>query len=270
MIDNETIGVGITTRNRSEVLDACLRHFDQFSTIVDRLVVVDDNSEETHRERLTTALTHVSIPHVLRSSDKRLGISKAKNACLAALQDCDHVFLFDDDAWPQKEGWEEYWIKCSKVNKIGHSMWLCDYPGLNTVIRKTGTVGSGTTEMSVFNNCLGVALYFSRNCLQALGGYDTSAENVYGYEHAQMSTRAKQAGFTYNNNYVAPSNCAEYVYSIDISWGWMQKNAPLTDISAINIQSSVSVEESNKHNLNSRLMSFSDYHRPLIDPFEEQ
>ena len=35
------------------------------------------------------------------------GISEAKNACLALLDDCDDIFLFDDDCYPKWYGWED-------------------------------------------------------------------------------------------------------------------------------------------------------------------
>ena len=39
-----SIGIGITTRNRPECLEACLRHFKEFG-YGDKIVVIDDNSE---------------------------------------------------------------------------------------------------------------------------------------------------------------------------------------------------------------------------------
>ena len=270
MISNgETVGVGITTRNRIDSFRVCLRHFEKYSTVLDSVVVVDDNSIQEIREETERITSGSSLPITLKYSDSRLGIAKAKNACLAGLSSFDHVFLFDDDAWPVKQGWEEYWIKANKENHIGHSMWLVDFPILNEVIKKERTVGDGDTELSEFANCLGVALYFSRECLNAIGGYDASAKNVYGYEHAQMSSRAQVAGFTGGYTYLAPTKCSDYIYSIDISLNWMGIQPPLYDLSELSVGSSVTAEEVTNHKDNSILMSTTSVNIPLVDPLGE-
>lgn len=258
------IGVGITTRNRPHVLRTALEHFEKFG-YGDKLVIVDDNSDEPLD--LGGNYTVLRSPH-------RLGIARAKNACLAHLQDCDYVFLFDDDAWPRTEGWADKWVEINEHNGVGHSMWNTDleHKEENRVpkgpdIVSFESIGDDYYKMNVYNNCLGVMLYFNRACLNAIGGYDHSAQNVYGFEHAQVSMRASRAGFCQGYNYLSPAVARQLVYSFDISWCWKQEESPLEVPWKDEFQSSVTPEEAAAHPLNSVLMNRQDVHIPLDDPF---
>ena len=75
-----TIGIGYTTYKRDDLLQECL-----------------DNL------RLNTTLDYKL--HIARDTDEdRRGIALRKNECLHHLQDCDYIFLFDDDCYPIKKG----------------------------------------------------------------------------------------------------------------------------------------------------------------------
>jgi hypothetical protein len=262
-----SIGIGITTRNRPECLRLALEHFAYFGA-GDEIVVIDDNSENPTEYK--NVVSESKTPILYKRSPERLGVAKAKNACLAMLKNHDHIFLFDDDAWPHKHGWAEYFINASNHNSVGHSMWMMEVPPVVTIKSK---IGSGETEIHEFTNCLGVALYFSRQCLDAIGGYDHSAKNVYGYEHAQISARAKIAGFTNEYSYVTPAMASSYVYSVDISYNWygmMPKIMPKsTTIEGLHKQgASVTKDEVELHHLNSVLMSSPSTKIDLVDPLE--
>lgn len=256
----ETIGVGITTRNRSFSLGTSLRYFAEYSSNIDKFVIVDDSSTVESFEQTKELVEESSLSITLRRSNDRLGISKAKNACLAALKDCDHIFLFDDDIWPIKKGWEEYWVNVNKDNGLGHSMWIVSFnnPSFVTVAENE--------SIKYFQNCMGVLLYFSKQCIANVGGYDTNAPSVYGYEHAQMSLRAHRAGFTGNYPYVAPSLCGDYLYSVDISLNHLGQQPPLGALDVSLFSSSVLPEEVAKVQENSRLMEYAGTYIALEDP----
>lgn len=275
------IGIGITTRNRPEVLDTALKHFTAFPTANTRYVIVDDNSDteiETNKVVQSFIQNNPDIDIIYRPSPRRLGIARAKNACLSALTDCEHVFLFDDDTWPKTHGWAEKWIEINQDNGVGHSMW-------NVFVRKSEntpeqvrasiepiqewvitTINDADHQMVAWQNCLGVMLYFSRDCLNAIGGYDGSAENVYGFEHAQVSHRASDAGFCKGYPYISPAVSDKLVYSFDISYRWMHENSPLDIPWKDTFKSSVTKDEADLHTKNAKLMSVRTVHIPLVDP----
>ena len=265
-----SIGIGITTRNRPECLEACLRHFVEFGH-GDRIVVIDDNSEVWQVNKIVAESFGINV--VYKFSDLRLGISKAKNACLWELRDCEHVFLFDDDAWPQCHDWAETWVKIKEENNVGHSMFnvtaedlLELNPAFRAVVKPISSIGTDEMKMISFSNCFGVMLYFTRKCLDALGGYISDAPHLYGYEHAQISARANMAGFTQGYQYLAPLIASELIYSIDITYS-MLKIAPPFDTRWIeNFRSSVTLEESSQAEKNSVIMGVKEIYHPLVDP----
>lgn len=264
-------GIGITTRNRPEVLQIALEQHLKFAPPDSQFVIVDDNSSvDNHviaNEFLQKTNSH------FRYANTRLGIAKAKNACLTQIADCDHIFLFDDDAWPKTDGWAESWATASEQDQIGHSMFIDTIPDHSITIGDQQYQGVTISKIGTFksftswSNCMGVVLHFSHQCIAALGGYDQErAINVYGYEHAQMSHRAAKAGFTQGIQYLSPSNCTDIIYSFDISYGWKHE-MPSTDYPIpTSATSSVTPEEASKHFLNADLMYIEDAHIPLVDP----
>lgn len=276
------IGIGITTRKRPEVLETALAHFTAFPTPDSKIVIVEDDPDADPATGLVVANFKEANPDVeviFRKSTTRLGIARAKNACLAVLQDCDHVFLFDDDTWPKTHNWAERWIEINQINGVGHSMW-------NVFVRKSGdtpeqirasiepiqewvitTINEeNDNQMVAWQNCLGVLLYFSRACLDAIGGYDSSAANVYGFEHAQVSHRASDAGFCLGYPYISPAIGDKLIYSFDISYRWMGEEAPLNVSWKDKFRSSVTDAEAAGHVKNAVLMSKRPIYIPLVDP----
>lgn len=256
---SELIGIGITTRNRLEVISYCLRHFEHFGTTNAKYVIVEDNPlpNKSCKSIVDAYADRLNIKFI--SSEHRLGIATAKNTCLHYLSDCDDVFLFDDDAWPMADNWAELWIEAERVNDIGHSMYVNKAPKelfCEINFHVVDTVGEEPYVMEAWNACMGVALHFSRECLNALGGYDSgSALNYYGYEHAQMSIRAGKAGFTKGHRYISPRNITELIYSVDITQNMYKVPIPLTGTFLSGFHSSVSSVEISNAYKNAEMMN---------------
>jgi hypothetical protein len=106
------------------------------------------------------------------------GIAKAKNMCLALLEDCEHIFLFDDDCFPKVDKWYEPYINSG----IPHLCYTFD--------RKVLSVKNGITEYELPCGCM---LYINRKCLDVVGGFDTDFEG-YAYEHVNYSQRVCNSG----------------------------------------------------------------------------
>lgn len=266
-----SIGVGITTRNRPECLEACLRHFREFGH-GDKIVVIDDNSELWRVNKAIVDSCGMDV--IYKKSNTRLGIARAKNACLWELRDYEHVFMFDDDAWPAQHSWAERWISINKHNLIGHSIYGVDCEmneevnmALRAHVKELTRMGDFEHQMIAFSNCFGVMLYFNRDCLNEIGGYDDSAENVYGYEHAQISKRAAKAGFTKGHEYISPASAMEMIYSVDIAYNWVGIIPPLEVEWLHMARSSVTKEEADAHGKNSSLLSNFSILIDLVDPF---
>jgi len=112
------IGIGITTRNREEIFRKTLANIKKFIPANARLVVVDDNSDEPKK--------NLDVDEYFYFKE-RVGIAKSKNKCLELLEDCDHIFLYDDDFYPVKKGWEKIYINTAKLIGCHHLCFTFDF-----------------------------------------------------------------------------------------------------------------------------------------------
>ena len=79
-----TIGIGITTHNRREVLLNSLKSFERFLPDDYKLVVIDDASD------VPVSKSEWGLYDIYRF-EKNVGIATAKNKCLELLEDCEHI-----------------------------------------------------------------------------------------------------------------------------------------------------------------------------------
>jgi glycosyltransferase involved in cell wall biosynthesis len=206
------IGIGITTRNRPELLAYALKHFLTFPTFHKSIIVVsDDDSDEAPK-----------IPeevHLL-TSNTRLGIAKNKNKCVDYLrsQGVDHYFLFDDDCFPIKYAWDLPFIALSATDNIHHSLYL--------VAAGEVSVKETHEHYLSYYNCGGYCLFFTKHAMDLLQGMNPEF-GIYGFEHSELSKRAFDKGLTGLNQFNAPIRASEYLFSLDMDSGWLHKESPL-------------------------------------------
>lgn len=209
------IGIGITSYKRPEHLELCLRQISKhtrgaYCIFAEGLVSSSEIKESVWAVSGATYSLFVAkdIPN----------IAKAKNECLYNLRDCDHIFLFDDDCFPIKDGWVEFFVsECSKW-KIPHVLYLTDRHKL------VGTFGFA----QLYRDCGGCFMYIPKETFNRVG-YFNSEYKQYGFEHAAWSRRAC-------NKYLSLTNTKDYLYSLDYqgegSWGVKHKPS-ITDYKAM-------------------------------------
>ena len=115
-----SIGIGVTTRNRPVLIKEFVDNLKKFS-IPHYLVIIDDASEINVR----SILGYVPNTRVFRFEEP-IGIAAGKNKCLEELKPFDYIFLFDDDCWPIKSGWEKLYIDTSKKTGCQHFCFIWD------------------------------------------------------------------------------------------------------------------------------------------------
>lgn len=102
----EQIGICITTKGRDRYLSRSienhLKHLPQNA----KIIVVDDGSDDPKE------LENVEYFHFVEN----VGIPKAKNKCLELAQDCEHIFLFDDDIYPIVDNWHVSYIESPEAH----------------------------------------------------------------------------------------------------------------------------------------------------------
>ena len=145
------VGIGVTTYKRPEMLEKCLASIEKYTKGGYKLHVAIDTDRD------------------------RKGVAYRKNECLRALKDCDHVFLFDDDCYPIKEGWEDLFINSGQE----HLLFLNN--GLHNLYGKLNSV-------HIYENCGGVFMYMTKAVIERVGAFNEDFK-TWGFEHAEYSIR---------------------------------------------------------------------------------
>lgn len=115
------------------------------------------------------------------------GVAATKNRLLAKLDDCEHIFLVDDDVKPISEDWYKPYIE----SRESHLMYQFKLPGkpvsdMRELSRNEYTVS--------YTHTRGAFIYIHRVVLDAVGGMDESYH--FGFEHPDWTNRIHNAGLT--------------------------------------------------------------------------
>jgi GT2 family glycosyltransferase len=200
-----SVGIGITTYNRPFVVDTVAK-IKQFTPYA-KIVVVDDCSHVINRP---SGVTYIRL-------GENVGVAKAKNKCLEMLEDCDYIFLFDDDTYPITEGWDQAYIKASQDSRQGH---LCfTFPKLYNGISNGNDYAGIYRGLSVYKKGCGCMIMVTKEALQRVGGMSAKYKR-YGCEHLGWSYRMANAGVN-KYAFVDVPNSLELLYSADY-WAEVQ------------------------------------------------
>ncbi|HEM8505029.1 TPA: glycosyltransferase family 2 protein [Citrobacter koseri] len=195
------IGIAITTHNRPEVLkraiDQHMKHLPSGALVV----VVDDGSKPA-------AVVPAGVQ--LLRNETSLGIVASKNASLTALMDagCEHLFLWDDDAWPIADGWHLPYIESPEPHLAYQFLDLAGPRKLNDL-----AVLYSDDKHVAYTGQRGVMLYYHRSAIERVGGFDW----IYGrgmYEHSDLALRIHNAGLT-TWAYADVTGSDKLIYSLD-------------------------------------------------------
>ena len=181
------IGIGVTTYNRP-------KHIENWLTQIRLYCAVD-------------------VVYLADDCNDRKGIAYRKNECLRALKDCDYIFLFDDDTFPIKEGWAEFFIEAHKASGQHHFLYLKETPTIKII----DAIGSQDGFINIYNNCAGSFMFLTKEVIEKVGALNP-LYGIYGYEHAGYSNRIHEAGLTPMGKYLCPTGAGEYIYAMDFDY----------------------------------------------------
>jgi len=188
------VGVGITTHNRRETAEESIRLIRE-RTPGAKVVVVDDGSD-------------VPYPGADYRFAEPVGIARAKNKCLELLEGSEHIFLFDDDCYPLKQGWERPYIESPEP----HLMTVFKDLSGRRKLKDVALVYEDSRHRA-WTRPRGMMLYVHRSAIDAVGGMDT-VFGRWGFEHGDWSNRIYNAGLT-THRYADVVGSDELIYSMD-------------------------------------------------------
>ena len=201
MINGEKIGVGICTCARPEMFKKLFDSLNGCESIIDRLFIVKDSTESKDYDYVTELLDTWSGDSGKFISDINMGVAKSKNLIFKDLMDneCDHIFLIEDDMLIKNSHIFGKYIETSKITGIEHLMFAYHGPA-----NKQGVSGGkpfprlvvdyGETLLALNEHCVGSFCYYSRESLEKCGYIDEKFKNAF--DHVSHSYSLALNGFS--------------------------------------------------------------------------
>lgn len=155
------IGIGITTTPNRDYLGFTLTQWQKYLPKNARLIIHED-------------------------SDFR-GVSVSKNSLLEKLDDCDHIFLADDDTYPIADDWWKPYVKSNQPHLQYNFAKAPAHWDIHEIGRYYGHVA--------YDKSRGCVLYIERRVLDIVGGMH-NVFGKHGREHEDWSVRIHNAGLT--------------------------------------------------------------------------
>lgn len=210
----QKIGVGIITCNRPKFFLKC------FKTIPDNitLVVVNDGADFEDISKLQK-LRNFKYIH----NKQNLGVGKTKNKAFKYLldQNCDHIFIIEDDIIiKDKEVFEKY-IEARNITGIQHFNF--GYHGPANKNNVSGgkpsprfIVDYGKVQIAINPASVGAFCYYTREVLEKVGLIDEQFLNAF--DHVEHDYRIYKAGYsTPYWNWPDLANSMDYLDEIECS-----------------------------------------------------
>ncbi|MBS1722354.1 MAG: glycosyltransferase [Armatimonadetes bacterium] len=224
------IGISVSTHNRPEHLELCLRHLVAYepATKYARLTVCDDGSTPEN-SRLNKAVCE-RWGATFIASDVCRGVAATKNSCLRSVYGLEACFLFDDDCFPDAEDWVDTFVAAHHSSGAHHLSYTPWQPAARV---RTGSVYAHPWGM-------GCCLFFTAPLLASVGGFDEKYK-TFGYEHMAYARRAHRAGFNAGlGAYLTPVEAIGRMYALDYEFTVQRQQPSLGTIQFPHVRTVVS------------------------------
>lgn len=199
-----SVGVALTTYNRSNFLKENLEKIRQNSFFDISLIVSDDGSRDETVNVLENA------PNIYWASSENRGVAWNKNRALFysnAILSNSVTILMEDDIFPTKFGWDVEWVFSAAM--YGHVNF--NPPWLGSAADGAGQWNSPYKAAHLSGQCS----VFSKEAL-AYVGYLDSRFGRYGHEHVEHTMRMIRAGYGGELKQENSRECLFYSISGDI------------------------------------------------------
>lgn len=181
------IGLGIITCNREDFYKQC---YDSVPVdVVDTLVTVNDGDKLKNTYEKSNIINH--------KTNKGVGISKNEAMQYLIDNNCDHIFLIEDDIIIKNKLVFEKYINAAKQTGLRHFMFGYHGPANKTPAGKNRprVIVEYSTDCSIaFNqHCVGAFCYYHKSILDKVGLMDEQFKNAW--EHVDHSLQIVKQGF---------------------------------------------------------------------------
>ena len=183
------IGVGIITCNRLDFYKKCADSILDISSIDHRVVVNDGDPFPT--------LNNKYLLDKCIYTKNNIGVGKSKNKAMRYLldQQCDHIFLVEDDVYIDDPSTFNRYINASEITGIKH-LNFCLHGNDNKIDGKPAPkiiIDYNDIKLALYHNIYGAVSYYSRDVLEDVGLMDKEYFNAM--EHVDHTMQIIQRGY---------------------------------------------------------------------------
>lgn len=187
----DKIGIGIVTCNRPNFFLKCIQSMPKNYIIA----VVNDGADFEDIEKLQSQIQF----HYVHNKTN-LGVGKSKNILFKYLlnQDCDHIFIVEDDIFIKDQNVFDRYIEARKITGIQHFNFGYHGPANRGNISK-GTpqpkyvIDYGDVKIAINAHSVGAFCYYTKEVLKKVGLIDEEYCNAF--EHVDHDYRIAKAGY---------------------------------------------------------------------------
>jgi GT2 family glycosyltransferase len=200
------IGIGIITCDRPDYLKKLVKSLEGIT--ISELYIINDGVKQIDGGGLKT---HNNTP-------PKQGVGKAKNQALRYLENCDYIFLLEDDIVIKDKTVFDRYVETSKLSGIQHFNFafhgVDNYLSGNLPAIRLKLDYSSTVSVCLYPNVYGAFSMYTKKCIEKVGLMDEFYFNAM--EHVDHTAAIIKAGMHPPFRWFADiANSNKYIEEID-------------------------------------------------------
>lgn len=177
------IGVGLSTYNRPDMALRVIRAIRETTNGVNTVCSIDGGNIGSYN--IAEMLKHCG--EVIIGTNQ--GVVRNKNRLLNYLQNCDFIFIIEDDLIPIKNGWVEKYLEALKATGYDHMNFI---HGLAQSNKCNEIKYPNDLTIEYYKDLGGALMVMTKRCINEVGIFDPDYK-FYGYGHCDYTRRCQLA-----------------------------------------------------------------------------
>ncbi len=163
----------------------------------------------------------------VKGSETRVGVAANKSRIFASFLEnpiYTHLFLFEDDCWPVRPGWIDFYLDHHRRGETEALLFLPDR--MYGKVAWSRLLPAGGALLG-YEKDGGMMMSLTRKAIEKCGGFHRAFKAArYGGEHSELMRRLKRNGLM-PWTYLAPKGCEDYLDGWDYAnWRGTLRSQP--------------------------------------------
>lgn len=177
------IGIGLCTYNRPDKALQTARAIKETTQDVNLMCSIDGGDFSKYKFEEFIKLGYEIV------IGENQGVVRNKNRIINYLQDCDYIFIIEDDLTPVKAGWVEKYIEALQCTGYDHINFV---PEMARATKVKERKYSDSITLIYYGLLSGQLMVMTNKCIQQVGILDPEYK-FYGHGHTDYTRRCQQA-----------------------------------------------------------------------------